>query len=62
MATDYTTTEIDCPECGKQSWHEVEYLIGTGQIPRSFIECPHCRTELTIEACLDLCVNTATAA
>ena len=62
MATDYATLEIECPECDGKSWHEIEYLIGTGPIPRSFIECPHCRKELTVEADLSICVEVATAA
>lgn len=57
MATDYTTLEIECPECGSKSWHEIEYLIGTGLIPRTSIECENCREELTVSANLELDVE-----
>lgn len=61
MATDYTTSEIECPGCGVKARHEIEYMVGTGLIPRNFIECSGCRKELKVEAYLKIDVEVSAA-
>ena len=60
MTTGTATIEIDCPECDGRTWAEIEFLIGSGFVPRSFIGCDHCGKELAVTA--DLSVDVSLAA
>lgn len=57
--TGYTTIEIECPKCDGKSWSEIEFLIGSGMVPRTFIACGECGEELAVSADLDVGVELA---